>query len=95
MKGIHAGDCIHEGYLVMPFVLMNIPTAFQHFTNETLHETLNYYDFVYLDDILIFSNSLEEDVVNFCRVLQLLLQNHLYFKLKKSQFHVTTISFNK
>ncbi|MCJ8732691.1 hypothetical protein PDJAM_G00214120 [Pangasius djambal] len=83
----------HYEYLLMPFGLMNAPAVFQRFINEVLQETLNHYAFVYLDDILIFSSLLEEHVVHVGRVLQLLLQNHLYVKLEKSQFHVTTISF--
>ncbi|KAK3517552.1 hypothetical protein QTP70_012623 [Hemibagrus guttatus] len=72
---------------------MNAPAVFQRFIIESLHETLNHYAFIYLDDLLIFSNSLKEHVVHVRRVLQLLLQNCLYVKLKNSQFHVTTFSF--
>lgn len=67
-------------YFVMTFGLMNAPVLFQHFINEVLRKTLNHYAFVYLNDILIFSNSLEEHVVHICQILHLLLENHLYIK---------------
>lgn len=77
----------------MPFGLMNAPAVFQRLINEVLRETLNRYAFVYMDDILIFSSLFKEDVIQFRRVLQLLLENSLYVKLKKTQSHVKTISF--
>lgn len=52
----------HYEYLAMHFGLRNAPVVFQHFINETLQETLNPYTFVYLNDILIFRNSLKERV---------------------------------
>lgn len=63
------------------------------FIDEVLCETLKCYTYVYLVDILIFRRSLEEHTVRVCQVLQLLLQNHFYVKLEKSQFQVTMISF--
>lgn len=83
----------HYEYLAMHFGLRNAPVVFQHFINETLQETLNPYTFVYLNDILIFRNSLKERVFHVHQVLRLLLQSHLYVKLEKSQFYLTTISF--
>lgn len=54
----------HNEYLVMPFGLMEDSVVFQHFINEALRETFNHCVFIYLDDILIFSNSLVEHVVH-------------------------------
>lgn len=69
---------------------MNAPSVFQRLINKALRETLNHYAFVYLDNIVIFSNSLKDHVL---WVLQLLLQKGLYMKLEKPQFHVSTSSF--
>ena len=41
-------------YTVMPFGLTNAPTTFQSLIQDTLHNTLNIYCVVYLDDILFF-----------------------------------------
>ncbi|KAK1802107.1 hypothetical protein P4O66_004449 [Electrophorus voltai] len=77
----------HYEYLVMPFGLMNAPTVFQRYINEVLREALNRYVFIYLDDILIYSQTADEHVTHVGWVLQLLLENHLFVKLEKSMFH--------
>ncbi|XP_062854790.1 obscurin [Trichomycterus rosablanca] len=83
----------HYEYLVMPFGLMNAPAVFQRLIHEVLRETLGLYAFVYLDDILIFSKTVKEHVGHVRRVLQLLLENHLFVKLEKSQFHIPEVHF--
>lgn len=47
-------------YLVMPFGLTNGPASFQHYMNDVLQEYLDIFCTAYLDDILIYSNSLGE-----------------------------------
>ena len=54
---------------------------------------LNRSVFVYIDDILIFSRSVEEHRVHVRQVLQRLLENRLYVKAEKCDFHVSSISF--
>jgi len=50
----------HFEYLVMPFGLSNAPAVFQALVNDVLRDFLNRFVFVYIDNILIFSKSLEE-----------------------------------
>lgn len=83
----------HYEYLVMPFGLCNAPAAFQSFVNEILREFLNIFVFVYLDDILIFSPDTETHAVHVRQVLQKLLENQLYVKAEKCDFHAATVSF--
>ena len=45
-------------YTQMSFGLRNAPATFQRFINNILRDTKNV--FIYMDDILIFTNSLEE-----------------------------------
>ena len=45
-------------YLVMPFGLINAPSLFQYFINNTLHLYLDVFYTAYIDDILIYSNNL-------------------------------------
>ncbi|KAK1792133.1 hypothetical protein P4O66_001909 [Electrophorus voltai] len=72
---------------------MNVPAVFQRYITEVLSEALDRYVFVYLDDILIYSQTVDEHVTHVRRVLQLLLENHLFVKLENSTFHAQTISF--
>ena len=83
----------HFEYLVMPFGLCNAPGSFQAYINDVIHEFLDKFAVAYLDDILIYSNSLEEHILHVRQVLQKLLSHDLYVKLEKCQFSVQTISF--
>jgi hypothetical protein len=47
-------------YQVMPFGLTNAPASFQELINNTLREYLDDFALAYLDDVLIFSKTLEE-----------------------------------
>ena len=47
-------------WLVMPFGLTNAPAAFQRFINSVFSDLLDVCVIVYLDDVLIFSDSLEQ-----------------------------------
>jgi len=47
-------------YLVMPFGLCNAPAAFQRSINEVLMEHVDRGCIVYLDDVLIYSNTLQQ-----------------------------------
>uniref|UniRef100_A0A8C6P7M8 Gypsy retrotransposon integrase-like protein 1 n=3 Tax=Nothobranchius furzeri TaxID=105023 RepID=A0A8C6P7M8_NOTFU len=83
----------HFEYLVMPFGLTNAPAVFQSLVNSVLGDMLNKYVTVYLDDILIFSKTLEQHVLHVRSVLQRLLENRLYVKAEKCVFHVSTVKF--
>ncbi len=49
--------------------------------------------FVYLDDILIFSQNERDHVQHVRRVLQRLLENRLFAKVEKCEFHAQSIPF--
>ena len=83
----------HYEYLVMPFGLRNAPAVFQALVNDVLCDVINCYVFVYLDDILVFSETLEEHVAYVHLVLQRLLENHLFAKAEKCEFHRSTVQF--
>jgi len=54
-------------YLVIPLGLCNAPAAFQQWINEVLMEHIDMCCIVYLDDVLIYSNTLQQygkDVAN-------------------------------
>ncbi len=83
----------HYEYLVMPFGLRNAPATFQAFINSVLRPFLEKFVIIYLDDILIYSKSLEEHHNHVRQVLQKLLENNLYAKLPKCEFHKEKIEF--
>uniref|UniRef100_A0A3P9HSL7 Gypsy retrotransposon integrase-like protein 1 n=1 Tax=Oryzias latipes TaxID=8090 RepID=A0A3P9HSL7_ORYLA len=83
----------HFEYLVMPFGLTNAPAIFQNLVNDVLRDFLNRFVFVYLDDILIYSRNQEQHTHHVRQVLSRLLENQLYVKAEKCEFHVPTISF--
>ena len=60
----------HDEYLVMPFGLNNALAVFQALVNDVLRDMLNWFVFVYLDDILVFSRSAQEHFVHVRQVLQ-------------------------
>ncbi len=80
-------------YQVMPRGLTNSPAVFQALINDVLRDMLNQFVFVYLDDILIFSGSLQEHTKHVQKVLRPLLDNHLYIKPEKCEFHVSEVQF--
>ena len=83
----------HFEYLVMPFGLCNAPATFQHFVNDVFRDMLDQFVIIYLDDILIFSENLEQHRIDVCKVLQRLREHQLYLKLEKCEFEKTTVQF--
>ena len=83
----------HFEYLVMPFGLCNAPATFQHFVNDIFRDWLDIFVIVYLDDILIFSTSLEQHREHVRNVLGRLRQHGLYVKAEKCEFERSSIPF--
>lgn len=83
----------HFEYLVIPFGLTNAPAVFQALVNDVLRDFLNQFVFVYLDDILIYSKNLQQHIQHVRTVLQRLLENKLYVKAEKYDFHAASITF--
>jgi hypothetical protein len=83
----------HFEYLVMPFGLTNAPATFQHLMNDIFRDLLDHVVIIYLDDILIFSDTYENHVKHVTEVLNRLRKNHLYASAKKCDFHTDEIEF--
>ena len=69
--------------LVMLFGLTNAPATFCMLMNKVLQQFLDNFFVVYLDDIIIYNNSLEEYVGHLRHVFQALQENELYVKREK------------
>uniref|UniRef100_A0AAR2JHU7 ribonuclease H n=1 Tax=Pygocentrus nattereri TaxID=42514 RepID=A0AAR2JHU7_PYGNA len=80
-------------YLVMPFGLSVAPSVFQAFINDVLRDMLGKFVIAYLDDILVYSPSLEKHIHHVREVLMRLLQNNLYLKGEKCEFHLRSVAF--
>jgi hypothetical protein len=80
-------------FLVMPFGLTNAPTTFCTFMNDIFREWFDDFVVVYIDDILIYSGSLEEHAEHLWKVFQRLRENKLYAKLKKCEFEMKEVDF--
>ncbi len=83
--------CGSYEFLVMPFGLTNAPATFCTLMNDIFREWLDNFVVVYIDDILIYSGSLEEHAEHLCKVFQRLKENKLYAKLEKCEFGVTKV----
>ena len=80
-------------FLVMPFGLCNAPATFQRLMNKVLAKEINSFILVYLDDILIFSRSVEEHWQHLRQALQRLREAKLYGRLHKCDFLKTRVDY--
>ncbi|KAL0533706.1 hypothetical protein IC582_027747 [Cucumis melo] len=73
-------------FLVMPFGLTNAPATFCKLMNQVFHEYLDKFVVVYLDDIVVYSTTMEEHRDHLQKVFQKLRENQLYVKREKCSF---------
>ncbi|CAI7733187.1 unnamed protein product [Closterium sp. NIES-53] len=83
----------HFEFRVLPFGLTNAPATFMGLMNNIFRPFLDCFVIVFLDNILIFSNSLEEHAQHLRIVLDTLCQHRLYAKLSKCTFARSSIGF--
>jgi hypothetical protein len=80
--------------LVMFFGLTNSPATFQTMMNDLFRELVTEGSVVvYLDDILIFTESVEEHREVTRRVLKILEENRLFLKPSKCEFEKTKVEY--
>jgi len=75
----------HYEFLVLPFGLTNAPATFMTLMNNIFHDYLDKFVIIYLDDILVFSNTKEEHLEHLRIVLTKLREHKLFAKLKKCE----------
>ena len=80
-------------YQVMPFGLANAPATFQSYVNKALKPYLDIFCVVYLDDVLIYSETEKEHWEHVRMVLRALLEHRLYAKLSKCAFNRSEVTF--
>jgi len=74
-------------YLVMPFGLCKAPGAFQRWINEVLMEHIDMCCIVYLDDVLIYSNTLHQHRKDDSNILEAIRKSGMKLKPSKCEFH--------
>jgi hypothetical protein len=80
-------------YTVMSFGLTNAPTYFMYLMNKLFMEYLDRFVVVFIDDILVFSRTMEEHEEHRRLVLEKLRYNKLYAKFSKCEFWITEVAF--
>lgn len=76
----------HYEFLRMPFGLKTAPATFQRLMNYVLRDYINKICLVYLDDVIIFSTSLQEHINSLKLVFNRLQEANLKVQLDKSEF---------
>jgi hypothetical protein len=70
----------------MPFGLTNAPATFQRLMNNLLQPVIHKFALVYLDDVIIYSRTIDEHIKHIQCVLNLLREGGLKIKLSKCLF---------
>ena len=83
----------HFEFIVMPFGLTNAPTAFMDLMHRVFQPYLDQFVVVFVNDILIYSQSEEEHEDHLRIVLQALKDHQLYVKFSKCEFWLTEMKF--
>jgi len=83
----------HYEYLVMPFGLANAPATFQNMIHEILRDLIDQGVVIYIDDILIYSKTLQEHQRLVKEVLSRLRKWNLAAAWDKCEFHKSEIEF--
>lgn len=79
--------------IVMSFGLTNAPSYFMYLMNKVFMEYVDKFFIVFIDDILIFSKSEEEQEQHLRLVLEELREHQLYAKFSKCQLWLDEVGF--
>ena len=83
----------HFEFAVMPFGLTNAPAAFMDLLYRVFQPYLDQFVVVFMDDILIYSQSEWEHAYHLKIILQLLRDHQLKAKFNKCEFWLTEVRF--
>ncbi|GBG90070.1 hypothetical protein CBR_g50163 [Chara braunii] len=83
----------HYEFIVMPFGLTNAPATFQRCMNDLCRPWLDRFVVVYLDDILVFSRTLEEHQGHLRQVLEKLREANFKINAKKCDWAKTQVLY--
>jgi hypothetical protein len=83
----------HWEFKVMPFGLTNAPATFQEIMNTVFAPLLRKHVLVFMDDILIYSNTLDDHKKHLQEVFQILRDNKFYLKRSKCSFAQQSLEY--
>ena len=83
----------HFEFLVLPFGLTNAPATFMHLMHSIFREYLDTFVIIFLDDILVYSRSLEEHKMHVRQALEILREHKLYAKMTKCSFFQQEVEY--
>jgi len=83
----------HYEYVVMPFGVTNAHVIFMDYMNRIFRPYLDQFVVVFIDDILIYSESWDEHAEHLRVVLGILREHKLYGKLSKCEFWLDEVQF--
>ena len=83
----------HYEFRVLPMGLTNAPATFMQLMNDQFRDMLGVSVIVFLDDILIYSKTLEEHERHVAAVFERLRKAQLYAKRKKCELFQTEVDF--
>jgi hypothetical protein len=80
-------------YLVMFFGLTNAPAHFMYLMNSVFMSELDKFVVMFIEDILVYSKSMEDHEEHLRVVLQRLRDHQLHTKFSKCEFWINEVSF--
>ena len=80
-------------YLVMLFGLFNASVSFQNYINNILWDYLDVFCTTYIDDILIYCDTLKKHKQHVWQILQKLQRAGLQLDIDKCEFHVQEVKY--
>ena len=83
----------HYEFVVMPFGLTNAPAVFMDLMNRCFREYLDRFVVAFIDDILVYSRSMEDHETHLRAVLDVLRRQKLFAKLSMCEFWLPKVAF--
>ncbi|XP_058780179.1 uncharacterized protein LOC131653873 [Vicia villosa] len=83
----------HYEFLVMPFGVTNAPAVFMDYMNRVFQPYLDQFVVIFIDDILIYSRTIEEHMEHLRIVLSVLREKQLFAKFSKCELWMSEVKF--
>ncbi len=85
-------DALYQ-WKVMPFGLSNAPATFQRYMQKVLQKVLYQFVVVYLDDLLVFSETLEDHHTHLKKIFEIIKKNNLKLSIEKCNFLCSQVKY--